>query len=174
MKLRTFFLTAVVCAFAVSEGNAAESVQVQIVRGGKEVRKAPKSNFVKNVSELIESCSVNSTGYAVTNNTWTNLLHSSSFVRVGFTPARRLNVMMTPGVVARERVQSEMEEVLVPLQENQWPDHIYGRIGEHVYAFTKYDPIAFKHVVLEPALGLSSTKLYSEALNVPERKRVKE
>ena len=169
MDVRALIFTGAVCVFGFSQGNAAESVQIQIVRGGKEVRKAPKSNFVKNVTELIESCSVHSTSYAVTNGTWTNLLRSPSFVRVAFTPARNLNVMMTPGVGARDRVETKIEQVLVPLPENQWPEHIYGRVGDRVYSFTKYNPIAFKHVVLEPALALKSTKPYSEALSLPEK-----
>ena len=169
MNWRILLLPAVLCALFPAQGNAAEPAHVQIVRGGKEVRQSPKSNFVPNVIALIESCSVHSTAYAVTNSTWTNLLQSPSFVRVTFTPARKLNVMMTPGVGARERVVTEIDQVLIPLPENNWPAHMYGRIGDQIYSFTKYNPIALKHLVLEPALALSSTKPYSGLINLPER-----
>jgi hypothetical protein len=52
---------------------------------------------------------------------------------VAFTPARKLNVMMTPGVGPRARVEIEIERIFVPLPESQWPAHIYARIGDNVY-----------------------------------------
>jgi hypothetical protein len=77
--------------------------------------------------------------------------------------------MMTAGVGARERVQPELEQILVPLPENDWPPHIYARMGDRVYSFAKYNPVALKHLILEPALALTSTKPYSEILNLPEK-----
>ena len=77
--------------------------------------------------------------------------------------------MMTPDVGPRERVATEVEQIFVPLPEDEWPRHIYGRIGGRIYSFTKYNPIVLKHLILEPALGLKSTKPYSELLALPEK-----
>lgn len=154
------------CIIAVGVvSGCSQSEKVRVVRKGHEVTVAPSGAFVGNVIRLLESCSYNSTAYAVKTNTWQKLLRSDSFVAIRFEKTQLLNVMVQTGTYARsarDLQKMPVDEILVPLPEGDLPHHIYARTGTNVFAVTKYSPVALKKVAFEPVLQLSSVKPYSD------------
>jgi hypothetical protein len=162
MKL---FIIILLCS--VSIASAAE-VQVQVVRHNRDVAAPTNATFLTNVIALLRRCSVESTVYAVKAGTWSEMLHSDSFVHVTFSTARKLRLMASDNQGWAVRA---IDEILVPLPEGKWPAHIFARSGTNVFGYTKYDMRDLKSVALEPALQLSSVSPYSEMAKFPERQR---
>jgi hypothetical protein len=144
--------------------------QLQIIRGGKFIpaSSGAAAKITAHAIALLESASVNSTPHAVTNSTWTNLLASKSFLHVTFPAPREVNIMMIPGVVPRARQPLFLNEIVVPLPEGEWPQHIYARIGTNLQAVCKYSPIALKRLTGHPTLGLSKIAPYKGLANLPD------
>lgn len=152
----------------VACANGPHDGEIQLVRNGQPVVAAPRKEFKTNVIDLLRSCSVHSTSYAVSTNTWQERMQSDSFVHLHFSSARVLNVMMQTGA-PRYRQDHPIDEVLIPLPENGWPDHFFAKSGTNILSFTKYDPIALRTVAFEPALGLSSLEPYKSLAKLPDR-----
>jgi hypothetical protein len=159
------FISALLCIVAIA---AKAGDQIQLVRHGKNVIKSPSAMFASNVIDLLQSCSVNSTAYAVKPETWRDLEHSDSFVHLTFTQSRDLMVMIQTGG-QRHRQEKAIDQILVQLPERAWPDHIFAKSGTNVLSFTKYNPIALRRVASEPVLRLSSIEPYSSLAKLPDK-----
>jgi hypothetical protein len=61
-----------------------------------------------------------------------------------------------------------IREILVPLPEENGPDHIYARTGTNTISYCKFNPIIFKQIILEPALKMTGTKVHREYSRLPE------
>lgn len=137
----------------------AADVDVRVMRHGA-IGVAPQdSAFISNVIALLASCSVDSTSYVVTPDTWRQALRTDSFVLVKFPSSRQLNVMSSENHALEPRA---IDEILVPLPEGKWPAHIFARSGTDVLSFTKYHPRELGRVALDPALELSSVPPYKD------------
>ena len=150
--MKTLLVT--VCFAVVCVSGAADSV-IRIRRDGTNVTQKPAAAFAANVLKLFESCSVDSTSYAVNANTWRDALRADSFV-----------YMRLEKPVAF-RIGGPVDEVLVPLAPG-YPRHLFAKSGANVCAFTKYAPQALGRIALEPALGLSSTEPYASLAKLVE------
>ena len=83
---------------------------------------------------------------------------------------KTLIVFLVCGVSLRE--EKLIDQILVPLPQNDWPAHIFAKSGTNVFSLTKYDPVALKKVAFEPALRLSSVQPYASLANVgPSKQR---
>jgi len=140
--------------------------QIRLVRHGRDVTERPSAVFTTNVVKLLQSCSVYSTAYAVKAETWREMMHSNSFASVTFTSAKKLTVMVATGAGPRFREEKSIDQILVPLPEGTWPEHIFAKSGTNILSFTKYDPVALKQVAFEPALHLSSVAPYTVLTNI--------
>ena len=145
--------------------------QIRLVRHGKDVTERPSAGFTTNVIELLKSCSVYSTAYAVKAETWREMLHSDSFVSVTFTRPKKLTVMVATGTGPRFREEKSIDQILVPLPEGAWPEHIFAKSSTNVLSFTKYDPVALKRVAFEPVLHLASVAPYAALINIEQPNR---
>ena len=114
---------------------------------------------------LAESCSVNSTADAVSDDTWAQALASDSFVHVVFLEPRRARLESRDNQNREERA---IREILLPLPEGSWPKHVFVRSGTDTLAFTKYDPLALQQVILEPELRLLAVRPYEYLLRTLE------
>jgi hypothetical protein len=132
----------------------AADVQLRVVRHNKEVAVADAATFATNVLKLLRSCSVNHTPAK----SWDDVARSDSFVQIQFTNPPSLKVMW--GGFRDER---PIDEIRIWLPEGQWPT-IQARSGGAVMACGKYDPIALKRVVSEPALDLGLVRPYDTFL----------
>jgi len=166
MKFPFRFLTLILLLAACSKAPSDE--KIRLVRHGKDVAARPNAAFSTNVIELIQSCSVHSTEYAVSTNKWQELLQSDSFVHLTFASSRKLTVMIQTGA-PRYRDEKLIDEILVPLPERAWPDHIFAKSSTNVLSFTKYDPIALRRVAFEPVLHLSSVAPYASLADLPDK-----
>src|SRR5262249_16952024 len=112
--MRTFsiFFTAAgfICGLTSASAAAAE---VQAVRANEDVVITHPERVAAKLMAIAESCSVDSTRYAVAGSTWTQILSSDSFVHVVFANPRRIRLLVdrdTQGL--QERM---IREVLFPL-----------------------------------------------------------
>jgi hypothetical protein len=71
---------------------------------------------------IAESSLVNSTAYAVSDETWPRILGSDSFVHAVFSPPRRMGIWDRNRQGREERM---VGEVLFPLPMDSDPPHIY-------------------------------------------------
>ena len=92
--------------------------------------------------------------------------HSDSFASVTFAAPKKLMVMLATGTGPGFREEKSIDQILVPLPEGAWPEHIFAKSGTNVLSFTKYDPLALKRVAFEPVLHLSSVAPYAALINI--------
>jgi hypothetical protein len=80
-------------------------------------------------------------------------------------------VVAAPNLGERLREEKSIDQILVPLPENDWPAHIFAKCGTNVFSLTKYDPVALKKVAFEQALQLSSVQPYASLANIGQPKQ---
>ncbi len=147
-----------------------EEATVRVVRDGNQVPAIAESNITDRSINLLRSCSVNSTSYAVKSNTWVHLLGSESFVHLVFKKPTQLSVMMTAGTgLPRHPEPTTINEILIPLPKGEWPQHLFAKSGTEVLAFTKYSPLALRHLAFEPDIQLAQVLPYSELKQLPDK-----
>jgi hypothetical protein len=145
----------------------AADVRVQIVRHGTNVMAPPEAVFTTNILRLLQTCSIDSTAYAVKTNTWKQRLNSDCLIHLIWTAPTRIRLMDSSNHRLEER---EVDEILVPLPIGKWPDHFFAKSGSNVLSFTKWPPNALARVVSEPMLQLSSVSPYASLIkNAPPR-----
>ncbi len=145
----------------------AADVHLRVVRNGKNIAAPLSAEFVANIIALLGSCSVHSTAYAVKAGTWQEILRADSFVHLVFSAPTKIRVK---GANNKTWEETAIQEILVPLPEGKWPEHVFAKSGTVVQSFTKYDPLALKRVVAEPALALSSVQPYASLMKIMEKK----
>jgi hypothetical protein len=150
--------------FAAASAFAADA-QVRAVRNNQPVAVSATERLAAKLAALVESCSVNSTAYAVSAETWSRLLASDSFVRVSFSPSRRLLIERSDNQAREERA---IHEILLPLTEANWAEHVFVRTDDETLSFTKYSPFALREVVLEQELRLRTVPRYDSLVTATE------
>jgi len=76
---------------------------------------------------------------------------------------------MGQGQTGRE--EKSVDQIIVPLPEGTWPNHIFAKGGTNVFSFTMYEPFALKKVAFEPVLHLSSVEPYAFFARLGESNR---
>ena len=162
MRTLAMFFTAagLICGFTSA---SAADLEVRVVRDKQDLFITHPERVATKLIAIAESCSVNSTAYAVSGNAWTRILASDSFVHVVFSNPRRiwLNDRNTQG-----REERMIQEVLFPLPMDGDPPHIYLKAGKEIVSATKYDPYALRELVLEDDLRLRGLPRYDLLLNL--------
>ena len=140
---------------------------IRIVRHGTNVTERPSSALATNIINYLQSCSINSTAYAIKAKTWQDLEHSDSYVLLTFAPPRKLVVMLLPhDDFPRYWEEKSIDQILVPLPEARLLSHVLAKSGTNVFSFTKMDPYPLKLIAQEPAVQLSSTQPYASLANI--------
>ena len=139
--------------------------QLHAVRQKQDVAVAHGERLATKLVALAESCSVNSTAYAVSGDTWAQALASDSFVHVVFLKPRRARLESRDN---QNREERSLREILLPLPEGSWPQDVFVRSGTDTLAFTKYDPLALQEVISEPGLRLQTVRPYEYLLRTLE------
>jgi hypothetical protein len=145
---------------ALACGNAAvcaADIELRAVRHGRNVVVTDSWRLAGKLVSLVEACSVDSTAYAVSSDTWVQVAASDSFVHVVFSEPRGARVASDGSGL---RGQRAIREILLPLPEGKWPAHVFVRSGKDVLSFSKYDPVALREVVLEKQLELLTVEPY--------------
>jgi hypothetical protein len=148
------FAAVVPCAVAFV---FAGDVHVQAVRDKREIGVAQPERVATKLIAIAESCSVDSTAYAVSDGTWATVLGSGSFVRAVFSTPRRSHIWDRNSSARKERM---VAEVLFPLPMDRDPPHIFLRIENQIISLTKYDPRALRELALENDLQLRGSPRY--------------
>lgn len=158
------FITVLFCSIVLT---AKADDQIQIVRHGRNVTERPSAALATNVINYLQSCSINSTAYAVKANTWQDFEHSDSFVLLTFATPKKLKVMLTAGnKLPRYWEEKSIDQILVPLPETNLPLHVFAKSGTNVLSFTKMQPFILKMIAFEPALHLSSVSPYASLASI--------
>jgi len=145
----------------------AADVRVQIVRGGTNVMAPPEAVFTTNILRLLQTCTIDSTAYAVKPDTWKQKLNSDCLIHLIWTAPTRIRLMDSSNQRWEDR---EVDEILVPLPIGKWPAHLFAKSGSNVLSFTRWPPNALARVVSEPVLELSSVAPYAALIkNAPPR-----
>jgi hypothetical protein len=124
----------------------AQGVQVRAVRDKQPVAIAQPERVAAKVVALVESCTVNSTSYAVADDTWLRVQGSGSFVHLVFPEPRDVRLKGAGNQPAEKR---PVHEVLLPLPPHTEPPHVYVRAGRETISCTKYDPRALRELAQE-------------------------
>jgi len=140
-------------------------LQLHAVRQKQDVAVSHGERLATKLVALAESCSVNSTAYAVSGDTWAQALAADSFVHVVFPEPHRARLESRDNQSREER---SIREILLPLPEGSWPKNVFVRSGTDTLAFTKYDPLALQEVVLEEELRLLTVPPYEYLLRTQE------
>ena len=99
------------------------------------------------IHDLLVSCSVDSTGSAVADQRWKDILASDSFIHL-------IGAQSFKMVLATEET-IDVREILLPLADNKWPDYVLAKEGTNVHAYAKYNPRILKKIGSIPELGYS-------------------
>ena len=162
--MRTLAMAAiatVVCGMAPA---SAADVALRAVRHHREVVVSEKERLAATLVALVESCSVDSTVYAVYADTWAQVTASDSFVHVVFAAPRRARLQRRDN---RGQAQGTVREILLPLPEGKLPDHVFVRTERDTVSLTKYDPRVLREVVAEQDLRLQAVEPYKSLLGLP-------
>lgn len=146
---------------------SAAEVELLAVRHGHNVVVSDSERLAAKLIALVESCSVNSTAYAVSGDTWAQIVASGSFVHVAFSEPRRVRLMSNNNQVREQRT---IQAILLPLPEGRWPAHVLVRSGNDTLSFTKDDPLILREVVLEQELQLLTVEPYKFLVSLPRKK----
>jgi hypothetical protein len=94
-----------------------------------------------------------------------------NLIRFTFAGPKKFRVMLATGTGPRFREEKSIDQILIPLPEGTWPDHIFSKSGTNILSFTKYDPVALKRVAFEPVLHLASVAPYAALINIEQPNR---
>jgi antitoxin (DNA-binding transcriptional repressor) of toxin-antitoxin stability system len=143
----------------------AQALQVRAVRHGQEVVISRRDTLAANVVALLESCTVNSTENAVAEGTWAQQLAGDSFVLILFTRPREVYVKAADNESRETRAVSE---ILLPLPEGKWPQHVYARVGTETLSFSRYSAVPLKDLVMDGELRLGAVPPYDFLMKSPQ------
>lgn len=146
---------------------SAADIEIRAVRDRNQVGITRPESVAANLVVLVESCSVNSTAYAVSNDTWAQVLDSDSFVHVIFPSPRQLRIK---GGYRRVWENYIVREILLPLPVGRDPPHVYVKTGKETLSATKYDPYALRELALEKELRLWNVPPYDLLLSLPSKR----
>jgi len=141
-----------------------DELQVRAVRGGNELAISHKDTIAANVVAMLESCTVNSTEHAVTDDTWTQQLAGDSFIHVHFAQLREVYVKSADN---ESRETRAINEILLPLPEGKWPPYVYARAGRETLAFSRYSGVPLKDIVMDGELRLGAVPPYDFLMKPP-------
>jgi len=162
--MRAIAVIAVVICGAASA--SAADIELRAVRHGRNVVVTDSERLAAKLVALVESCSVNSTAYAGSRETWVQIAASDSFVHVVFAKPRSARLMSSNN---RIREQRPIQAILLPLPEGQWPAHIFVKSGDDTLSFTKDDPFVLREVVVEQELELLTVEPYKFLVSLPRK-----
>jgi hypothetical protein len=159
------FLPLLVAAAALDAASAwAAELEVRAVRRGQELAISRKDTMAANVVAMLESCTVNSTENAVADNTWKQQRAGDSFVHVVFPKPREVYVKSADN---ESRETRAIDEILLPLPEGKWPQHVYARAGNETLSFSRYSGVPLKDIVMDGELGLGAVPPYDFLMKSP-------
>jgi len=139
--------------------------QVRAVRHGQDVVISRGDTLAANVVAMLEACTVNSTENAVTEGTWAQQLAGDSFVLIRFPRPREVYVKAADNESRETRAVSE---ILLPLPEGKWPQHVYARAGTETLSFSKYSAVPLKDIVMDGELRLGAVPPYDFLMKTPQ------
>lgn len=157
---RLLLFAAFLCGVAAA--SPADTV-LRAVRDNHDVSVADPERLAAKLVSLLNSCSVNSTAYAVSGDTWVATLASNSFVHVVFAVPRQANPKSGGSDTQSPR---SLQEILLPLPEGKWPEHVLVKSEGKTLSFTKYDPRVMKEIVLVQELQLRTVRPYESLLRL--------
>lgn len=163
MRTSAMFFMAAALICGITSASAAD-VKVRVVRDMQDLVIAHPERVAAKLIAIAESCSVDSTTYAVLGDTWTRIMSSDSFVHVIFVKPRRIRLYDRN---AQRREERMIREVLFPLPLDSDPPHIYLKTGKEIVSATKYDPYALRELASEQDLRLRGLRRYDDLLNLP-------
>jgi hypothetical protein len=137
--------------------STATDIDVRVVRLGAEI---PISNLevVARTIAFVESSTIDSTKYAASPAAWQRALTASSLVHLRFPAPRDVTV---------DGRTYKVDDVLVPIPDGLWPEHVFARRGDEILSFTFFDPRAFRDLVWGSPFEYQNTPPWDALANLP-------
>jgi antitoxin (DNA-binding transcriptional repressor) of toxin-antitoxin stability system len=167
MRLMQAALFLLVAAASILDATSAwaQAIQVRAVRHGQEVVVSHRDTLAANVVAMLESCTLNSTANAVAEGTWAQQLAGDSFVLITFPRPREVYVKAADN---ESRETRAIGEILLPLPEGKWPQHVYARVGTETLSFARYSAVPLKDIVMDGELRLGAVPPYDFLMKLPQ------
>src|SRR5690606_2218052 len=112
------------------------------------------ANLMEDLQALIESCSVDSSKEAASEQKWKEMAASPRMLHYTLPQGFAFALKLQGGI------QTEVQEVILPLPKESFPDHLYIKNRNGYHSYTKYSPFILRKIVASPAIGLISEPRY--------------
>jgi hypothetical protein len=131
------------------------SVIAEATRDGQAAHVEAPETLARAMVALVESASVASTAWVHPDRRWARDLEAPSRVHVTFVPGREVQVMDDGSHAWRRRT---VDEILLVVPADAWPDHVLLRTEGTVLSVTKYSPCPLLRVATIPVPALSTVR----------------
>jgi hypothetical protein len=125
---------------AASLALSASRPDVRVVREGTPLTVSNPERVADLLVAVVESSSVNSTKYVRHKSRWSTAISARALVHVKFPGGRLLRVI---DAANRTRRPTLVEELLIVVPSDAWPDHVMLKTAKGIMSVTKYAPCPF-------------------------------
>jgi hypothetical protein len=120
-----------------SPAAGATRADVRVVREGAPLIVSNPERVADLLVAVVESSSVNSTRYVLPKSRWNASASAQALVHVKFPSGRLLRVM---DAANRDWRPTLIEELLIVVPSDAWPDHVMLKTAKGIMSVTKYAP----------------------------------
>jgi hypothetical protein len=124
---------------AATPASSASRPDVRVVREGAPLTVSNPERVADLFVAVVESSSVNSTRYVRAKSRWNAAISARALVHVKFPGGRLLRVIDA----ARAWQPTLVEELLIVVSSDAWPDHVMLKTAKGIMSVTKYAPCPF-------------------------------
>ena len=93
---------------------------------------------------------------------------AAALVKEGFTVSLSSDAETVKSADNESRETRSIDEILLPLPEGKWPQHIYARAGKETLSFSKYSAVPLKDIVMDAELRLGAVPPYDFLMKSPQ------
>ena len=125
---------------AATPASSAGRPDVRVVRDGARLTVSNPERVADLFVAVVESSSVNSTRYVRPKSRWSTAISARALVHVKFHGGRLLRVIDAANRAWRTTL---VEELLIVVPSDAWPDHVMLKTAKGIMSVTKYAPCPF-------------------------------
>ena len=135
----TLTVACVSVLLAATPASSASRPDVRVVREGTRLTASNPERVADLLVAVVESSSINSTKYVRPKSRWNTAISARALVHVKFPGGRLLRVIDA----ARTWQPTLVEELLIVVSSDAWPDHVLLKTAKGIMSVTKYAPCPF-------------------------------
>jgi len=141
---------------------SASTPDVRVVREGTPLTVSNPERLADLLVAVVESSSVNSTKYVRPKGRWNTATSAAALVHVKFPGGRVVRVMDADN---RDRRPTLVEELVIVVPTDAWPDHVMLKTAKGIVSVTKYAPCPLTQLILAADLAIldKANKRYADS-----------